>query len=89
MNICFQNYWRLVIKCYDRFSGSTKLWSSEGNPENNTISNSYLNEESDYPEVNICDNKIFRSTILYQGKKVNIFTRQLPIYYIHLYAVLE
>ena len=28
------------------------------------MSDSYFNEESDYSEENICDNKVFRSTVL-------------------------
>ena len=58
----------------------------------------YFNEESDYSEENTSDNEVFRSTILqpFQSepeqkicavmramrKKLNIFTLQLPIYYI-------
>ena len=61
------------------------------------MSNSYFNEESDYSEENTCGNKVFRSTILQpfqlepeqkkrvvmraMRKKLNIFTLQLPIYY--------
>ena len=65
---------------YDRFSG-IKFWSSERNTEN-TMSNLYFNEEGDYSEENIIDNNVFRSTILYQRKKLNIFTFQMSIYYI-------
>ena len=37
----------------------------------------YFNEESDYSEENTCDNEV------HHKKKLNIFTLQLPIYYIH------
>ena len=47
---------------FDRFSSFMKFWSSEGNTENNTMSRLYFNEESDYSEENICDNKVFHST---------------------------
>ena len=42
-----------------------------------------FNEESDYSEENACDSEVFRSTILHHGKKLNIFTLQQPICYIH------
>ena len=58
-----------------------KFRSSERNTEN-TMSNLYFNEEGDYSEENIIDNNVFRSTILYQRKKLNIFTFQMSIYYI-------
>ena len=53
-------FWELleaVIKWYDRFSG-IKFWSSERNNEN-TFSNLYFNEESDYFEENTCENEVF------------------------------
>ena len=46
---------------YDRFSG-IKFWSSERNTEN-TMSNLYFNEDSDYSEENKHENEVFRSTI--------------------------
>ena len=46
------------------------------------MSHLHFNEESDYSEENTCDNEVFRTTILYHRKKLNIFTVQLPIYYI-------
>ena len=46
------------------------------------MSNLYFNEEGDYSEENIINNNVFRSTILYQRKKLNIFTFQMSIYYI-------
>ena len=58
-----------------------KFRSSERNTEN-TMSNLYFNEEGDYSEENIIDNNVFRSTILYQRKKLNILTFQMSIYYI-------
>ena len=48
----------------------------------NMMSNLYLNEESDYSEENTCENEVFRSTVLHHTKKLNIFTPQMPIYYI-------
>ena len=59
----------------------------------------YFNEESDYSEVNTCDNKVFCYPILqpfqfnpeqkktcgnetHEKETINIFTVQLPIYYI-------
>ena len=47
------------------------------------MSHLYFNEESYYSEENTtCDNEVFRSTILHHRKKLNIFTLQVPIYYI-------
>ena len=46
------------------------------------MSNLYLNEESDYSEENTCENEVFRLTVLHHTKKLNIFTPQMPIYYI-------
>ena len=46
------------------------------------MSHLHFNEESDYSEENTCDNEVFRTTILYHRMKLNIFTVQLPIYYI-------
>ena len=37
----------------------------------------HFNEESDYSEEDTCDNEV------HHRKKLNIFTLQLPIYYIH------
>ena len=42
----------------------------------------YFNEESDYSKENTCDIEVFCTTILHCRKKLNIFTLQLPIYYI-------
>ena len=61
-----------------------KFWSSERNTED-TKSNLYFNEESDYSEENTCENKVFRSTILPLEKKLNIFMPQMPIYCIQYY----
>ena len=61
---------------YDRFWSLIKFWSSERNTEN-TMSHLYFNEESDYSEENTCDNEV------QHRKKLNIFTIQLPIYYLH------
>ena len=74
-----------------------KFWSSERNIED-TMSHLNLNEKSDYFEENTSDNENVCSTIfqLFQfepekkqrvvmrdmRKKLNIFTFQLPIYYI-------
>ena len=45
------------------------------------MSHLYFNEESDYFEKNTTGfNEVFRSTILHHRKRLNIFTRQLPIY---------
>ena len=49
---------------YDRVSGFIKLWSSERNTEDDTMSHLYFNKECDYSEKNTCDNEVFRSTIL-------------------------
>ena len=46
------------------------------------MSNLYFNEEGDYFEENTCDNEVFRSTILHHRRKLNIFTPQMPIYYV-------
>ena len=46
------------------------------------MSHLYLNEESDYSEKNTYENEDFRSTILHHRKKINIFTPQLPMYYV-------
>ena len=46
------------------------------------MSHLYFNKESNYSEENTCDNEVFLSTILQHRKKLNIFTLQLPIYYI-------
>ena len=43
------------------------------------MSHLYFNEESGYSEENACENKVFS---LHHGKKLNIFTPQLLIYYI-------
>ena len=61
---------------YDRFWSLIKFWSSERNTEN-TMSHLYFNEESDYSEENTCDKEV------QHRKKLNIFTIQLPIYYLH------
>ena len=45
------------------------------------MSHLYFNEESDYSQLNICENEIFLSTILHHGKKLNIFTPQLSMQY--------
>ena len=66
---------------YDRFSGFIKFWSSEKYIEN-TMPHLYFNEESDYSKENTCDIEVFCTTILHCRKKLNIFTLQLPIYYI-------
>ena len=83
MNICFDG--EILETCYvwmyDHFSGFIKFWPSERNTEN-TMSHLYFNEESDYSEENTCDSEVFRSNIFYHRKKLNIFTLQLPIYYI-------
>ena len=79
------------------FSSFLKFWSSEGNTEN-TTSDLYFNEESDYSVESTSDSENFRPTILHAfqfepeqkkgvvitavRKKLNIFTLQLPIYYI-------
>ena len=41
-----------------------------------------FNEESDYSEENTWENEVFHSAILQYRKKLNIFTSQMPIYYI-------
>ena len=41
------------------------------------MSHLYFNEESDYSEENTCDKEV------QHRKKLNIFTIQLPIYYLH------
>ena len=46
------------------------------------MSNLYFGEVSDYSEENTCEIELFRSTLLHHRKKLNIFTPQLPIYYI-------
>ena len=46
------------------------------------MSHLYFIEEKDYCEENMCGNEVFRSTILHHRKKLNVFTLQLPIYYI-------
>ena len=53
----------LLNKCYDHFSSFIKFSSSERNTEN-TISDLYFNEKSDYSEENTSDNEVFCSTIL-------------------------
>ena len=69
MNICFGNYLKLFIKCYDRFSDR---FSCERNTENNAMPNLYFNEESNYPEEKTCGNEVYYSNILYHRKKLNI-----------------
>ena len=83
MNICFEGeLWETCyVWMYDRFSGFIKLWSSERNA-GSTMSHLYFNEESDCSEENACDNQVFRPTIFHDRKKLNIFTLQLPIYYV-------
>ena len=61
------------------FSGFIRFWSSEKKTEN-TMSHLYFNEESDYSEEIICNNEVFRSTIVHHRTK--LFTLQLLIYYI-------
>ena len=55
MNICFENYWKLVIKWFfSEFINVTivfQVWYSEINTEN-TMSNLYFNEGSDNSEEN-------------------------------------
>ena len=63
------------------FQGFIKFWSSGKNTEN-TMPHIYCNEKSDYSEENRCENEVFRSTVLHQSKELNIFTPQLPIYYV-------
>ena len=46
------------------------------------MSHLYFIEESDYSEENTCENEVFPSTILHHRKKLNIFTLQMPIYYL-------
>ena len=67
---------------YDRFSGFQKIliqWKKYWKYDDVTF---IFNEESDYFEENTCENEAFRSIILHHGKKLNIITPQLPIYYI-------
>ena len=45
------------------------------------MSHLHFNEESDYSEENTCKNGVFRSTIFYYRKKLNLLTPQLPIYW--------
>ena len=73
---------------YDRFSSFIKFSSSERNTEN-TISDLYFNEESDYSEENVTmksfnlpQNRERRVVMKTMRQKLNIFTLQLPIYYI-------
>ena len=42
------------------------------------MSHLYFNEDSDYSKENTCENEV----LFHHGKKLNIFTPQLPIYYI-------
>ena len=50
------------------------------------MSHLYFNEESYYSEENAtCDNEVFRSNILHHEKRLNIFTLQMPIYYVQYY----
>ena len=53
----------------------------------NRMSILYFNEEGDYSEQNTFDNEVFRSTILHHRKKLNIFTPQMPIYYMITYSI--
>ena len=78
MNICYDNYYKLAFKWMIVFHVSLNF-----NPVKKMlkIPHLYFNEQSDYSEENTCDNEVFRSTILYQRKKLYIFTLQLPIYY--------
>ena len=48
---------------YDHFSSFIKFCSSKRNTEN-TISDLYFNEESDYSEESTSSNEVFHSTIL-------------------------
>ena len=73
-------FWELLEGRVIVFHVFIKFWSNERNTEN-TLSHLYFNEESDYSEENACDNEIFRSTILRYRKKLNIFTPELPIFY--------
>ena len=61
MTTCFENYWKIV--CYDRFWSFIKFWSREINTDN-TMSDLYFNEESNYSEENTSDNEDFHPTIL-------------------------
>ena len=67
---------------YDGFSDLIKFWSSKRNTENDTMLHLHFNKESDFSEEKTCGNEVFHSTILHHRKKLNIFTLQLPIYYI-------
>ena len=46
------------------------------------MSNLYFNEEGNYSEENTCGNEEFRATILHHRQKLNVFTPEMPIYYI-------
>ena len=69
MNICFENYLKLVMKwlfykwicCL--FSSFIKFWSSERKTEN-TTSDLYFNEETDYSKENTSENEDINSAIL-------------------------
>ena len=45
------------------------------------MSDLYFNEENDYSEENTYENEVFCSVIPHHRKKLNIFTPQIPIYY--------
>ena len=63
---------------HDCFSGFIKFWSIEKKTEN-TMSHLCFNEESDYSAEIICNNEVFRSTILHHRK--TLCTLQLLIYF--------
>ena len=80
----------LLNKCCDRFPS---LIDSERNPEN-TMSDLYFNEESDYSQENTSKDEDFRSTILQpfqfepEQKKKHVVMRamrkKLNIFTLHL-----
>ena len=75
MNIGFENYQKLVIKCMIVFHVFINFSSSERITKY-AMSHLYFNEERDYSE------KVFRYTFLHDRKRLNILTPQLPMYYI-------
>ena len=58
--MCFEVVKNLL--CYDRFLNFIKFWSSERDLQN-TMSDLYFNEDSEYSEENTSDHESFGSTI--------------------------
>ena len=72
MNMSFENYYRLVIKCTIVFQASLNFDPVKEILKYNVTFTFQLNEESDFSEENTCNNEVFPSTILHHRQKLNI-----------------